>query len=552
MNNTISILKVTSNIILAKKILKAIGEEYIYHTASDFESTIEYLEKEKIDFIYLDLDALTSNLEKTIEIIKTNKETAKNPIFILTSDTSNEFREKMFNLGVSDVLIKPFFEKEIRESFLRVYGDSGKFKSSFTTKLVDSTVQLFNSEELAYLMENRGKIYCREKAIDIQTSKDIATLAKYLSIAIKGMELEKLKTYFSNLDLAMQLQKILFSSPSEDKNSAILYALFEQEMIFHDLQDSALLDYGENRVIYDELFNKYNREIFNIFDFLDYKYINSILKDRLTKELESSDTSLEVIKILERVVKYTLLYSGGSKLKYSATCNPTIEIYPQNNKILMTSEKLKEALGAKDESIFVTREFSGGKYFYKIEVLKKAQEEKKDVLEERVVEAILSSELTKEETIDAVTYLESNTVDYEDISVMEECEFEVSEILDVVEYSDAPSKYILMAYDIIHKYSNRLIYYIEFKDISDSLSMLAETLRQEATKDIDSTRILNAFTIIESIIRNLKNWRMSIFIDQNAEDIHFLDSSIKADCQQLVFFLAPDSEDEVEDALEFF
>ena len=58
--------------------------------------------------------------------------------------------------------------------------------------------------------------------------------------------------------------------------------------------------------------------------------------------------------------------------------------------------------------------------------------------------------------------------------------------------------------------------------------------------------------LILSVLEDLSNWRKTIFVEQNARDIHYLDSSLLNSCLQIESVLKDDSEEDDDNDLELF
>lgn len=553
MSNQLEILIATDNDTLFDKLTSSLGEDKLYNKTTSLDDFYSLINEKTIDLFYIDFDLFLNHTYKIVDKIKSNIKCSLNPICLLSSNNDKYFREQMYSLGIKDLLVKPFFEKEVIDSFNKIYEDSGKFKSSLTNKTINSLISLHDCEEISFVLENRAKLYCRDIKLKAQEAKDLSTLAKFISLGVQTLPLKKLTKYFEDMGLAKELQKILTSKVKENKLSAILYALYEQERIFHGKQTKELFDYGENYGIYDELLLRYTKEEFKITDFLEYKYITSIIKDKLIEKDLAKDIFENINTLFEKIVKHTILYSGGCSVVFIGENDsflPSIKIKPLDGKVVINNNLLQNIERENRDKIKLIKENSA----YRIDAIG----EKPAIVKEETAEVFFDFDETpqtdiptvRRELISAEEFLSGNEIDFDDINILLDYENEMFEVLDILEYEENPIKHVQTAYEVINKYMSRLIYYIEFEVISSALTELAETIRDEVDESLDSKKVSNAFVIIESIMKNLRTWRNKIFVEQDIDDIHFLDDSIKADCYQLISFLKPAEEDDEE--IEFF
>jgi len=56
--------------------------------------------------------------------------------------------------------------------------------------------------------------------------------------------------------------------------------------------------------------------------------------------------------------------------------------------------------------------------------------------------------------------------------------------------------------------------------------------------------------LFESIVNDLTDWKQSVFIEQNADDIHYMDQSFYANIAQIEMLF--NSDEESENEIDFF
>ena len=144
MNNTILIV---DDVEINREILSLLfGESYHIIEAADGFQAIEKIEEKKDDLSVILLDIVMPNMDGfgVLEYMHTKKLMSKIPVVLITGDTSMELKKKGYDLGVSDIIEKPF-DKQIVE------------------KRVENLVELyFHKNNLEHLVEEQT-IEIREK-----------------------------------------------------------------------------------------------------------------------------------------------------------------------------------------------------------------------------------------------------------------------------------------------------------------------------------------------------------------------------------------------------
>jgi len=103
-------------------------------------------------------------------------------------------------------------------------------------------------------------------------------------------------------------------------------------------------------------------------------------------------------------------------------------------------------------------------------------------------------------------------------------------------------------------YVEVIIQLVEFEHLSHAISSLARFLENLEESQFDEKKVKKLVTLTIHFISDLGTWRINIFIKQEANDIHYLDSSLLSSCLQIESIFQEEivSEDDNEDDLEFF
>ena len=87
-----------------------------------------------------------------------------------------------------------------------------------------------------------------------------------------------------------------------------------------------------------------------------------------------------------------------------------------------------------------------------------------------------------------------------------------------------------------------------------SMSTLALFLENIPQEKLDDEKINKLYTVLGLILEDLVNWRNTIFVDQETNDIHYLDSSLFSSCLQVETIMteAAIEQNDDDDDIEFF
>ncbi len=93
---------------------------------------------------------------------------------------------------------------------------------------------------------------------------------------------------------------------------------------------------------------------------------------------------------------------------------------------------------------------------------------------------------------------------------------------------------------------------VEFEHLAYAIVSLANFLANLEESQLDEKKIKKLTTLLLSLISDLSSWRVNLFVKQEANDIHYLDSSLLSSCLQIESIFAEEKTSEEEDNLEFF
>jgi len=102
----------------------------------------------------------------------------------------------------------------------------------------------------------------------------------------------------------------------------------------------------------------------------------------------------------------------------------------------------------------------------------------------------------------------------------------------------------------VHGYERVLGYIREFSGLGFALGKLSGFLSGLESKDVEQSTIKKMCTILYELEGDLRRWKDNVFINREAQDVHYLDSSMLSSCLQIQMIVEP--AEEVEEDLEFF
>ncbi len=150
----------------------------------------------------------------------------------------------------------------------------------------------------------------------------------------------------------------------------------------------------------------------------------------------------------------------------------------------------------------------------------------------------------------AKVYLQEIDLDMGIIAELNELE---SEALDAIEQNEYITKNSLVeSANLFEQYSKVLNMMYEFEDLSYTLTILKDLLKEFKFDSIDDETRYVITIYLKAVISDLQSWRMSIFITGEAEDIHYLDKTLMSSIAQLEITLMPGNNHVNEDEVEFF
>jgi len=204
--------------IKSSKLLKDVLEnnKFIFHYVNNGKNAMEYLIKEKIDIILLDLNLPDTTGFELMKKIKNNSSYKHIPIIIITSNTDKLDIVLALEIGADDYIKKPFHNRELIariNAVLRRYKlnivnpynvlNFGDLKIDMDTRkvtLFDKNINLTfkEFEILSLLCRNSGKVFSRDEIINTIWGYEYITVTRSVDMHIASLRKKILDSNKSN------------------------------------------------------------------------------------------------------------------------------------------------------------------------------------------------------------------------------------------------------------------------------------------------------------------------------------------------------------------
>jgi len=161
---------------------------------------------------------------------------------------------------------------------------------------------------------------------------------------------------------------------------------------------------------------------------------------------------------------------------------------------------------------------------------------------------------THENKIPAWEFVEMSAVSLLDkIDALEEIEDKVDQALfEMEKISPDPKAFASLAEDL-ETYNEVIDAMIEFQHLAFAIASLIKFLKNLKAEDLQGGNDKKMVMMLTNMLADLASWRKTIFVQQEANDIHYLDSSLLSSCLQIEMILNDQNlEGEDEEGFELF
>ncbi|NWF67129.1 MAG: response regulator, partial [Campylobacterales bacterium] len=320
--------------------------------------------------------------------------------------------------------------------------------------------------------------------------------------------LKRVQTYFELCDLRKQGHTV-----HESKNlfSSNIFPKIETYII----HDKSSLAYFWESVLTDD---KKSSDDLNEIVRLIYAFSSYLLKNNQSQEIyiEQNEENIYITQTVTDFIKSSAI--KNIILKH----NPNARYILQNNKL---SFMLKKVVSAKPKEIVIDENLD---------------EETKKCLRMNHKDKITAEDFIEKTPLDLIDKIE-NLEHKEDI---------IDKAISIFE-KEATVENLKVISLKLREY-NEVIYTLnEFDHLSFAINSLCEFLDDLTEDKLTENNLKKLTFLISSILNDLSSWRKTIFITQETQDIHYLDSSLLSSCLQIEMIFKEESAND-EDEIELF
>jgi len=203
-------------------------------------------------------------------------------------------------------------------------------------------------------------------------------------------------------------------------------------------------------------------------------------------------------------------------------------------KHIKTDEFHKELMNKFSEIFAETYEYEGEDDFLMFE-------------SEEIDEVIETMHYKDEKKISAVEYASHEEILDDDLSSIIELKEEFEHILNM--YEQLNNQYLEVLTKELSTLANIMFATLEFRDVGYGLNNFIVELKNLDIDSLDDTTKELAYALLSQMNEDIQKWIESLFITQDAVDIHYIDASFLANISQFSIMLEQDSssEDESDD-----
>ncbi len=543
---------------IVKRELSPEANGYEYKEAKSAEEGLEILKHYLPCIIIADLVLPKMSGVSMIEKIKNDPELSDIPIIVMSELDNMEVNTKLIRLGVTSFVQKPFSKGALLHRIDAIRKES-KPCLDVETKRVVNTLSLFENSSGTWQVLNSlcASLLHFFKSDDIDTAYGYYSLGLLAAAHHGESTLQNVLKLARSFKLGKEFLEFLEALKNPVSTTEQIFASVWKEFLESKGIESAEIKIN-NSTIKKQLdsFIERNRLQFNngsAAQQIVYHY-----GAKLEELVEDMALRQEFIRLIETVLHHQLVHShGGTCELHEELPSPRFLLTPKTSSP-HAPEQLLETLRAQDFSkLQLTVEtYEEQNALMVTAATHQPQKQQPEPEEPAFMDFSFEEEAAQQdpqsEKISATDFMEQTEIDPEDIESLEYMENDLYDCITELTYSDSQNEKLSEAGELFRKYGTTIIYLREFNTISQALTGLATQFMDTDLGNIDPALARMLPNILENLVNDLQNWRESIFVYHEADDIHFLDSSITNNCEQCKSFLTPKQAQEQNDADIFF
>lgn len=152
--------------------------------------------------------------------------------------------------------------------------------------------------------------------------------------------------------------------------------------------------------------------------------------------------------------------------------------------------------------------------------------------------------------ISAKEYVQKTPFDFMDkLDILEDLELQIEQEIAAIKKSSTQEGISTIA-NILQSYGDTIELLAEFAHLAVALESMSQYLLSLNLQKLDSKKQNLLASALITFLDDLSSWRLTIFIEQNSVDIHYMDDSLLNACLQMEALL--EEESDISNDIEFF
>lgn len=366
--------------------------------------------------------------------------------------------------------------------------------------------------------------------------------------------IRELKTY----NVATMI--VLFEDDNSQELEHTFLSLGVKDLIKKSIHTELMIHRIKNYIEIIELKKKslFSSGVVNLFDKHVYQHMVVFKLNSQTARVEFWDyfmnnhfatykNAQELVGVLYALASWQFLnHKECEIIKETSHDLMYLTLFPINS---ISDEIIEHVLRSHDENVVYIRE--GNKLSIKIEkidtiIVEKVKTSEEKTEQEKILAKTHFNKITAAEFVDmtAISYIDKidNLADIED-------EIDAS----LIDFETDPSiEKINIITTKFSGYIEVIKLLVEFEHLVFALNTLAQAINEVTQDQLTPKEVKKFTTLMLHLLHDLGTWRDNIFVKQEANDIHYLDSSLLSSCLQIETIFAKKELEEDDDDFELF
>lgn len=314
-----------------------------------------------------------------------------------------------------------------------------------------------------------------------------------------------------------------------------------------------ILHYRENRSYDNEAVNLFDKQVYNrstILRAFDQASLSEFWEYFLSKENKVAYGMSDGVRILYAI--------GAWLIKNNRTFTYISE---ESDAFLFLTQTGLDEISETIIKHLLVKHYPGGSYLIQDGLLslrlpkvgtvdsksdkaegKELSSDEKKVLRKTHNEKITASEFVEECALDLI----------DKIDALEEQEDRIDQKLFAMEKGNVTKEDFTILADSLDEYNTVIDAMIEFQHLAFAIASLTKFLRSIEESSLKEANTKKMVLLLTNMVSDLASWRKTIFIEQQANDVHYLDSSLLSSCLQIEMIFNENEIEEEDDGLELF